>query len=443
MMFRTLTFLILLCVPCLAANKYVRQGASGTASGDDWTNAYPTLPATLTRDTIYYIGDGSYVGYTFDDAESGTLVITLKKATVADHGTSTGWDNTYGDGRAAFTGSLNMARDYITVDGSTRNESNWQDVDSYGIRTTQIYGQNGNDPPGGDKITVKYCDIGGAYSTTYYSGMEEAVYVSGQSGKTFDTWTIQYCALHNSTGAIVQFDKMDTAVVEYCWIGLGWGKEAIRGQNICSNVTVRHNTFFDSTQTDPDDGSSGLTAEIGMWDYATVQSGIKIYGNTFMNSKSGGRNSCIVVGGNGGGWTGSASNGTLVYNNTFAGVDEASVEAMILLHGTGTEAKNNEFYDCASTTISASSTATNLVSSSDPFVNYAGNDLRIIATTGGTYPRNAGTDLGASYNTDRLGNTRGSDGTWDVGAYEYASGGGGGSGAINATTITGGIRIGP
>jgi hypothetical protein len=60
----------------------------------------------LTRGDTYYIADGSYVTYIFDDVASGSLVITIKKATVADHGTETGWLDTYGDGQAVFADVL-------------------------------------------------------------------------------------------------------------------------------------------------------------------------------------------------------------------------------------------------------------------------------------------------------------------------------------------------
>jgi hypothetical protein len=67
-----------------AANWYVREGAIGSGSGTDWTDAYTSLPPTLNRGDIYYIGDGTYGGYTFDDSESGTTYITIKKATASD-----------------------------------------------------------------------------------------------------------------------------------------------------------------------------------------------------------------------------------------------------------------------------------------------------------------------------------------------------------------------
>src|SRR5438874_32100 len=42
------------------ATYYVRKGATGTANGSDWANAYLTLPTTLQRGATYYVATGSY-----------------------------------------------------------------------------------------------------------------------------------------------------------------------------------------------------------------------------------------------------------------------------------------------------------------------------------------------------------------------------------------------
>ena len=68
-----------------AANHYVRAGATGSASGNDWTNAYTALPSSLIRGDTYYIADGSYAGYIFNTAASGTTLITIKKTVITDH----------------------------------------------------------------------------------------------------------------------------------------------------------------------------------------------------------------------------------------------------------------------------------------------------------------------------------------------------------------------
>src|SRR3989338_689517 len=114
-----------------AANFYVRAGAIGSGNGSDWTNAYTSLPAILTRGDTYFIADGSYASYTVDDAVSGTDVITIKKATASDHGTETGWDSSYGDGQGAFTSPFNIRTSYITFDGIVDSGS---DPNTYGFK---------------------------------------------------------------------------------------------------------------------------------------------------------------------------------------------------------------------------------------------------------------------------------------------------------------------
>jgi hypothetical protein len=395
---------------------HVRSGASG--NGSDWNNAFGSLPSTLVRGATYYIADGSYSGYSFDDAESGTAVITIRKATESDHGSSVGWNSTYGDGQAAFNGDFLMVRDYYVIDGQKRNELNWKDDSSYGFKIRSVYGQNLSLPPGGDHITVKYASIGGNYSETYYSGMEPAIYCGGFAGN-FHHWTISRSFLHNSTHTIVQFAGANDMVIEYSFIGPGWGKEAIRGQVSAYNITVRHNTFYDSTQTDPEDSTSGITAEIGVWS-GSNHDNWHVYGNTFSNSKSGGRNSVIVIGGNGGSWPGPGASGAKVYNNTFAGVTERSVFGMVLLNGSNNEAVNNLFYNCGDSSVNASRTANNVTLTANPFVNYSGYNFRLASGSGA---RNVGSVAGAApFNIDRDGTIRGSDGSWDVGAFEFANG---------------------
>jgi hypothetical protein len=113
----------------VSAAKYVRAGATGSNNGNDWTNAYTSLPATLTRGETYYIADGNYVGYTFDDAASGTQTITIKKAiddtrcaqigktTSECRGSASGWVNDYGDGQAVFNGDFDITTDDWVFDG--------------------------------------------------------------------------------------------------------------------------------------------------------------------------------------------------------------------------------------------------------------------------------------------------------------------------------------
>ena len=78
-----------------ASNHYVRAGATGDGSGSDWINACPDFTgscavSSLVRGDTYYVAAGTYGSRTFNTAESGTLVITIKGATASDPGTDTG-----------------------------------------------------------------------------------------------------------------------------------------------------------------------------------------------------------------------------------------------------------------------------------------------------------------------------------------------------------------
>src|ERR1700719_155540 len=120
--FRSLAFALFLFsfFPSLfAANHYVRSDATGTGTGNDWANAYTSLPATLSRGDTYYIASGSYPSHKFGDLVSGTSVITVKKATVADHGASTGWNDSYAGGQAVFNGQSEIDTSYLVIDGVT------------------------------------------------------------------------------------------------------------------------------------------------------------------------------------------------------------------------------------------------------------------------------------------------------------------------------------
>ena len=97
----------LLSMNIFAAEYYIRAGASGSNNGNDWTNAYTSLPSTYTRGDTYYIASGTYNGnWVIDSAESGSTWTYIRKATGAGHGTGTGWNDSYATGPAVINGSL-------------------------------------------------------------------------------------------------------------------------------------------------------------------------------------------------------------------------------------------------------------------------------------------------------------------------------------------------
>jgi hypothetical protein len=130
-----LPLFILLASSEAASSHCVRSGAGGAGTGNNWTDAYTDLPASLTRGDTYYVADGSYAQHIFNDAPSGSTLITIKKATPSDHGTSAGWLDSYGDGEAVWTLTSGTCwefdTDYYYIDGG------------YGTGTSRIPGSFG------------------------------------------------------------------------------------------------------------------------------------------------------------------------------------------------------------------------------------------------------------------------------------------------------------
>lgn len=434
---RFLIALLFLCAQVSAATLYCSPAGGG--SGADFSNL-ATLPTTtgFTRGNVYVVVDGSYGSKTLSTATSSTTTITIRKANASDSAV-TGYASNLHDGVAVF-GTLTIRTQYWIVDGITRTESNtWTAPTGYGMSADAITASSG-DGDDADNSQFRYMDLGPTYavnpSAGTINGYDKIInLVFNQTNITFTR-----CAIHNGKGTLVQGAGSDNLTFEYCDFGPGWGKEAIRGGNLSLSTgwIIRHCRFWNSSQTDPNDGSSGITAEIGIWDADSGSfDGHEVYGNWFFNEHTGGRNAIIVIGGDGVNWLGVSGSNNKVYNNTFAGIADPSAFSTVLLNGgTGNEARNNYAYDNGeAVSYSANTTSNNVAAGADNFVNYATLDLRLAGAT------TAGFTLSAPYDTDPLGTTRGGDGTWDVGAYEYNAGGGGGAGTVSATTVNAGTVI--
>lgn len=414
-----------------AANKYVRPGAAGKNDGSDWINAYSALPSSLVRGDTYYLANGSYGARTFSDPNSGTSVITIKKATEADHGTNVGWSSTYGDGQAVFS-SWRIYTDYYVFDGQRRNADWYTGASSqYGIRVAgagPVRLDNGSGV-GGDNLTFRYIDIEGGGRDTGRG--DDVIYgLTGNSNITF-----QYCSLHDSDRTIfLMRGNWQNLLVDQTYMARNTSTPAIHGELLSmtesTNVVWSNNVMEDIEGTGFIVGINGGTA-----------SNWKIYGNVAHHTAAYKANTGRKSGHNFGvaGFVfiandvsnNNTGNNFLVYNNTIANI-QGSYSGVVIQKGTGNEVRNNIWYSSVRTNNSFSgtishnwyyntpqdgdSTATKAVCSSscDIFVSQAGKNFRLKAPTA------AGMVLSAPMNIDGSGATRGQDGTWDRGAYEYS-----------------------
>lgn len=398
-----------------ATAHYIRPGASYNGDGSTWAaatsaggvGAYNAIPAVLQRGHVYYVADGTLPGYTFNDVVSGAQWIYFVKATEADHGTSTGWVSTLGDGQFVFSSPISIASNcgYLHIDGQSR--TGWET--GYGIK---VDGTGTGDTvyltAGGtiSYVYLYYVDIDG--NTTNDNGYE-ANLASGSNH------IISHCYLHDFVRCQILTSHVTDVIVEYNQMSrnhystTAHSESISAGLSVTTNYVVRYNIFEDI---------AGTAGTIIAGDY------IYIYGNLAINKG----NSPLAptndhtTNGFYAAWTYSNHtwfqyNHVYIYNNTFA-----------YLKGTcglgGNEvaysntAYNNIWYQCGTETIHSSftTTANNNINQSDVFVNAANYDFRLATAV------TPATVLGSPYDTDILGNQRGGDGVWDRGAYEFVSG---------------------
>jgi hypothetical protein len=406
-----------------AANWYVREGAIGSGSGTDWTDAYTSLPPTLNRGDIYYIGDGTYGGYTFDDSESGTTYITIKKATASDHGTSAGWDPSYGDGQAVFNERLTFSRGYYEFNGNH--------VPSSGLATEWGFKVAGS--PGtanaillnSNSGTLSYVKIINVHLDMSGDTSGENKCIKGRYGGTDNRYiTVSYCKLENF-GDAISIDGNGDYTYEYNYFhrtasdGSGDHGDAIvfavaSDTMKTSNCVIRYNVFSWN-------GQNIFFSGYATWSFDNYT----IYGNLFYSEEAPSA-SCSSIFQNS---AGPAITNLKAYNNDFYHV-YYSIHPRVDTTMYGDFRNNivylvntdNAFRDVITHDYNYYQTGTSvseahMQTGGDPFV--SASDYSDFSLSGATEP---GEDLGPPYNIDAYGNVRGADGVWDMGAYEYVSG---------------------
>lgn len=409
------------------AFRYVRQGATGSGTGLDWTNAYTqltTAEAAATRGMTIYVADTdstSLLATTCDVPTVGTQTITIKKATIADHGTNTGWSDTYGDGQARIA-RLTINSSYWIIDGVTGSGLSTLPPDetpsNYGFYITQT--TNGTIRVGRDanatNVTIKHCYM---LSVTSDVDFKYAIWVSEQDAVRNNTnnLRVSHCLTDGFTNA-VNYGNVNTDTIWEYNVHLnnyssgsfhGEDFNASAGHAVVTTPIIRYNLFKFSR------GTGTIAAN-----NAEIVSP-QIYGNVFdrkLQATNG-----IVTG---------TSAGTmidpLIYNNTFIqgstysvgdNVDDGIFTNNLIYNMTA--AKNSspitstyQWYASTTNTPSAGTEPTRQVSTGDPMVDFVNGDYRLQANS------TAG-DSGVSsvVAVDALGVPYNVSGAWSRGAFAY------------------------
>jgi hypothetical protein len=419
-------FLLLIFLPASAANHYVRQGATG--NGSDWTNACGDFTgscavSSLVRGDTYYVGAGSYTSKTWNTPDSGTLVITIKKATTADHGTDTGWNSAYA-AQATFTERNDIETDYWVFDGQVGDYATGG-IGSYGFKEQYSVGDyagcgssGGTTGAGfllcGSNVTIRYVDCSGYAGTGDYNYPGQAKCIEAYQG---NNWTVSHVAMHGCESCLQ--GGQNNWVVEYSYM--------YNSRSISTNF---HNNIYYLGG-----GSGGIFRYNKAWDYNSEGvfltegplSNIYIYGNVFASdgTQSGYPRGVELR-------QDFSYTNVFMYNNTFYNLNDGAINDLTGSTGntcTGCYAWNNlavlTGYSFSASAVNQSnnvsdSTTSRFLSVSPLYT--ADFHLKSATTNGSTLSSTlpASCTVGVNcYNIDPDGKTRGADGTWDVGAYEY------------------------
>jgi hypothetical protein len=428
--FTMLAIFLFAAETAIAANHYIRSGATGTKTGTDWTNAYTSLPSTLVRGDTYYIAGGSYSGRTFNTPASGTSVITIKGATIADHGTDTGWNTTYSveNTQATWTSGVTFNTSYWIFDGSVGPK--WsKTMTQYGFKFNPV------------NYAVRVYNLSSAISdikishiaATAPAGDVEKFFLStDNSTKSVSNVTLSNSLLDGWSNAVWATSAgllMNNWLVEYNVILNGYSSARVHGEDInnnyghLDNLTVRYNWF---------EGRGPSTGSIVVLNGPAGP--YYIYGNIFKNMKGG---DGIITGVH-------YPLSGFIYNNTFVKVDNGYGNGNWIGHDVSATVYNNLIYNSVAqiganfsgkldynayfATTSTPTEAHRQTGTGSPFVNEPSNDLRLVAAT------SPGIDISAPSDTNKVdidGITLGGDGSWDRGAFQF-----GGTGTGTTTLLS-------
>ncbi len=428
----------------LAADFYVRKGATGTNRGTDWVNAWNELSqinfTTLSCGDTVWIAGGTYTSALKGNKSCTAghlLTIARVRSTDTNPAAASGWNSSYDSQVILPYIDIPGPSAYITINGRVPN----------GIQVL-IDGSSGDGIDGGngvgdgvnqpiDNITFTYIEVYGPPCVTNGNCTD---------GGVMGVNIMPYCTVANRTHLL--FDHMSVHRTGEAFRGCGWDNSIVQYSLIYDtnndgqqhedilysnppyqNVTWRYNRIFQS----PNDGI--------FFEYGPGAVNFAFYGNVVYHS--GGWLICFKAG------SGDTYGPVFIYNNVFENDNTFGDYQPAFLGfsnmASGSEVANNVFENVSPSaedpppnpnhnayTLSGASDggpgsfyySPGSLGASTLFVNESpGNPIAadFHLTVKGVATLGAGKALPAPYNIDPDGNVRGAGGTWAIGAFQPPS----------------------
>jgi len=321
---------------CDATCHFVRADAPTGGDGASWSTAWQSLPDTLERGHRYYVADGDYPAYTFDDPAADVQIVTIVKATAGRHGSEAGWQDAYGDGSASF-GPLSFTDPYYVVDGGAG-------------RGLRVVGDFQGDVVTIDAahVTLQNADIDGAFAANA-SGQHVAGACTGLSAGGTNNVRIEGCEIHDvaddgvSLSNVQEVDFVGNVVHALhacgtdggcgpCYNGHSDGIETYDVEHgrfignfvydVRSTATFFFGNWADSLGNGPSEYCEDMllennvfyAPEVGLVAYIQDANGVRAYNNVFWGVRQGGYGGLSV---------GQHVTGLYLYNNVILSINLA------------------------------------------------------------------------------------------------------------------------
>ena len=414
---------------CFAGDWYVRKGATGSNNGTNWTDAWNEMnqinwDSVAAGDTIWLAG-GTYTSV-LAIGKSGTSQnrIYVKRVLSTDTvpTSAPGWNASYDSqviintDQGIYWGTTNVGS-YVTIDGQVdsgiRSITPGTSWDSSSVRITAA----------NTGVTLQYIDMAGPAGSGLYTFANDCKVLSFYNASPTKL-IVSQSMLHGCVDQVMLLGIGDGFIFEYnkLYDNNAQNSETYHPGTVASRacfgtMVYRYNEHYNwSTEGIMLGANSGDTC--CTW---------KVYGNIWHSPFAGSNPRTVEA---------QYCDSTLYYyNNTVVDVSYSTIN---LVNGgtlsSASRAYNNIVYNSGDINIGSGQRDYNAFSGSNAdahgvsnmpssaFTNYAGKDYTIVFTVGVNYPRNKGYALASEYNTDPNRVTRGSDGAWDIGAYECVSG---------------------
>jgi len=418
------------------ADWFVRPSAQGSASGRDWNNAWSLSgigwSSVNAGDTIWVSGGSYSSGLNVGKSGTASGYISIKRVKSSDSvaTSAAGWNSSFDSQVLVSSGSpLRVAQGYILIDGREDMGMRFTVANGSGLPTSC-------DVTGGRYVTLTNLDLVGPNSANYPDGSS-----CGSALATFNG---------DCSGVMIGYGYSpnpgaDFITVTHCRVR-GHPNEFWFAQ--ARNITIEHCRIYDNGAANSAqwhgnlmivNGSDGIVFRYndvsnwqveGLYPWGGVSRNWHVYGNVFhdgLGGPTGSTHRFFEIRS----YSGTITHGPMyVYNNTIANCWAAFRQGdSTVFWSSDSVARNNLIYNVsAGIGYLPPNAGNNITTVAGAFANMAAKDYHIVATASGSYPKDAGVAVanvpGHTYNLDRDGRTRGSDGAWDIGAYEFGSGGG-------------------